>query len=290
MQSFLLFSEFMTISLSYLGPTGTYSENAAKAYGKWLQKNRQQKFTLVPQPSIAMALDAIVRRKVDYGVVPVENSIEGTVNITLDTLWQENSLQIFRGLTIPIVHSLLSYNSALENLQTVYSHPQALGQCQKWLAKNLPQVQLVAANSTTEALKLLKEDRSTGAISSASAAQIYQVPVLSLGINDRPDNCTRFLVIGHKTGTVGSYISLAFSLEKNTSGALVKPLQMFARRNINLTKIESRPTKRSLGEYIFFIELEGSLKETKIQECLEELKQYTEVIKVFGNYDLISVN
>lgn len=279
----------MTISLSHLGPIGTYSESAAIAYGKWLKEYQQQEFTLFPQPSIAMALNAVVQNKVDCGVVPVENSLEGTVNITLDTLWQTENLQILRGLTIPIVHSLLSYSSSLKDIKTVYSHPQALGQCQKWLSENLPQVQLVAANSTTEALKLLEEDPTTGAISSDTAAKIYQVPILCLGINDRPDNRTRFLVIGTNKSTVGSYISLAFSLQKNASGALVKPLQVFAKRNINLSKIESRPTKRYLGEYIFFIELEGNLQEAKVQECLLELKQYTEVLKVFGNYDLISV-
>lgn len=279
----------MTISLSHLGPVGTYSESAAIAYGEWLQKNRQQEFTLSPQPSIAMALNAVVKKKVNYGIVPIENSIEGTVNITLDTLWQKENLQILRGLTIPIVHSLLSYNSSLKELKTVYSHPQALGQCQKWLEENLPQVELVAANSTTEALKSLKEDRQTGAISSDKAAEIYRVPILCSDINDRPDNCTRFLVIGFETNTVGSYISLAFSLEKNVPGALVKALQIFAERNINLSKIESRPSKRSLGEYIYFIELEGSLQEAKVRECLAELKQYTEVLKVFGNYDLVSV-
>jgi prephenate dehydratase len=279
----------MTISLAHLGPTGTYSENAAIAYGEWLQKTQQQNFSLEPQPSIALALNAVVQQKVNYAVVPVENSIEGTVNITLDTLWQEKNLKILRGLTIPIVHTLLSYNDSLENIQTVYSHPQALGQCQKWLANNLPQVQLIAANSTTEALQFLEENRSAGAISSARAAEIYQVPILHYGINDRCDNCTRFLVIGFETNQDGRYISLAFSLEKNVSGALVKALEIFSTRNINLSKIESRPTKRSLGEYIFFIELEGSLQEAKIQEALTELKSHTEVLSIFGNYDLISL-
>lgn len=277
----------MTVSLAHLGPIGTYSEIAALAYGKWLENNQQQKFTLSPQPSIALALNAVVEKKVNYAVVPVENSIEGTVNVTLDSLWQQQNLKILRGLTIPIVHCLLSYNKDLANIKTVYSHPQALGQCQKWLADNLPQVQLIAANSTTEALKLLKKDLTASAISSAKAAEIYQVPILNAGINDRPDNCTKFLVIGFENNQVGSYISLAFSLEKNVSGALVKPLQIFAEREINLSKIESRPTKRSLGEYIFFIELQGSLQETKVQEALTELKQYTEVLSIFGNYDLI---
>ncbi|VEP16001.1 Prephenate dehydratase [Hyella patelloides LEGE 07179] len=280
----------MAISLAHLGPVGTYSESAASAYGEWLETNQQQKFILCPQPSIALALSAVAQKKVNYAVVPVENSIEGTVNITLDTLWQKKDLKILRGLTIPIVHSLLSYNEDLANIKTVYSHPQALGQCQEWLANNLPQVQLIAANSTTEALKLLKEDPTACAISSARAAEIYHVPILYSGINDRPDNCTRFLVIGFETNKFGSHISLAFGLEKsNVPGVLVKPLQIFAEREINLCKIESRPTKRSLGEYIFFIELEGSLQEPKIQEALAELKQYTEVLSIFGNYDSISV-
>ena len=280
----------MTISLAHLGPMGTYSESAALAYGKWLSTNKKQKFILSARPSIASALNAIARKKVNYAVVPVENSIEGTVNITLDTLWQEKDLKIIRGLTIPIVHSLLSYNSDLTNIKTVYSHPQALGQCQKWLADNLPQVQLISANSTTEALNFLKDNITAAAISSARAAEIYQVPILRSAINDRPDNCTRFLVIGFETNPAGSHILLAISLEKNVSGALVKPLQIFAERNINLSKIESRPTKRSLGEYIFFIELEGSLQEQKVQEALAKLKDYTEEIKIFGNYNLISID
>lgn len=279
----------MTISLAHLGPIGTYSESAALAYGKWLETNEQQKFVLFPQPSIASALNAVSEHQVKYAVVPVENSIEGTVNITLDTLWQEKNLKILRGLTIPIVHTLLSYSDRLNKIKTVYSHPQALGQCQKWLANNLPHVQLIAANSTTEALNLLQEDHSTAAISSARAAEIYQVPILYSGINDRNDNCTRFLVIGFETNNFGSYVSLAFSLEKNASGALVKALEIFSQRNINLSKIESRPTKRSLGEYIFFLELEGSLQENKIQEALAELESYTEELSIFGNYELVSV-
>lgn len=280
----------MAISLAHLGPVGTYSESAALAYGNWLEKSDRQEFMLCPQPSIAAALGAVASKQADYSVVPVENSIEGTVNITLDTLWQQKQLKILRGLTIPIVHCLLSYGNGLEAIKIVYSHPQALGQCQQWLSKNLPQVQLIPTNSTTEALKLLEENPDAAAISSQRAAEIYKVPMLALAINDRPDNCTRFLVIGDGTNNSGSYLSLAFSLEKNVSGALVKPLQIFAERNINLSKIESRPTKRSLGEYIFFIELQGCLQETKIQEALQELERYTEELTIFGNYDLIAAS
>ena len=280
----------MTISIAHLGPTGTYSETAALAYKNWLAKHQQQEAILSPQPSIALALSSVVQEKSKYAVVPVENSIEGSVVITLDRLWEQTSLKILRAFTIPITHSLLSCNTSLEEITTVYSHPQALGQCQKWLATNLPQVQLIPANSTTEALQLLKEYPNTAAISSARAAEIYQIPILEAGINDRMDNCTRFLVVGSETSTYGSYLSLAFSLPKNVPGALVKPLQIFAARELNLSKIESRPTKRSLGEYIFFMDVEGSLQNPIIQEAIAELEQHTEVLKIFGNYDLIDVS
>ena len=280
----------MKISIAHLGPTGTYSETAALAYQSWLGQHQQQEVMLSPQPSIAMAFNSVVQEKANYAVVPVENSIEGSVVITLDMLWEQTSLKILRAFTIPITHSLLSCNTSLEAITTVYSHPQALGQCQKWLETNLPQVQLVPTNSTTEALKFLKDNLHTAAIASARAGEIYQVPILRSGINDRPDNCTRFLVIGSETSNSGSYLSLAFSLPKNVPGALLKPLQIFAAREINLSKIESRPTKRSLGEYIFFMDVEGSLQDSLVKEALTELEEHTEVLKIFGNYDLISVS
>ncbi len=279
----------MTISIAHLGPQGTYSETAALAYKNWLAKHQQQEAILLPQPSIAMALNAVVKEKTNYAVVPIENSIEGSVTITLDMLWEQTSLKILKAFTIPIVHSLLSCNTSLAGIKTVYSHPQALGQCQKWLETNLPQVQLISANSTTESLKLVKDNPNTAAIASARAGQIYQVPILRSGINDRPDNCTRFLVLGSTTGGYGNYLSLAFSLPKNVPGALVKPLQIFAARDINLSKIESRPTKRSLGEYIFFMDVEGSLADSLIQDAIAELETHTEVLKIFVNYDLIPI-
>ena len=128
------------------------------------------------------------------------------------------------------------------------------------------------------------------AIASARAAQLYQVPILKAKINDRPDNCTRFLVVGLENINQGNFLSLAFSLPANVPGALVKPLQIFAARNINLSKIESRPTKRSLGEYIFYLDLEGNVADSKVQSALKELEECTEVLNIFGNYDLIKVN
>ena len=288
----------MKVSLAHLGPTGTNSETAAIAYGNWLVQQQQQEVVLSPCPSIALTVDAVAQQKVDLAVVPVENSIEGSVAVTLDRLWQLEQLQIIQALVLPISHALLSCSSSPEEIKTVYSHPQALAQCQKWLEKSLPSVKLVAISSTTEALPYLKDDLTAAAIASPRASKLYQVPILCSDINDYPDNCTRFWVLSLAQSkqallnysNAGSNLSLAFSLPKNIPGALVKPLQIFARRGINMSKIESRPTKRSLGEYIFFIDLEGSLQDTSITAALAELSQYTEVLKIFGNYDLLSIN
>ncbi len=282
----------MKISLAHLGPTGTNSETAALAYADWLAKNRQQEAILCPYPSIALVLRSVATEEIDLAVVPVENSIGGSVTVVLDILWQFSNLQIHQGLTLPIYHGLLSYSSSLKSITTVYSHPQALAQCEKWLEKFLPQAQLVANSSTTEALKFLKDDLEAAAIASPHAAKLYNVPLLKEDIKDRPDNCTRFWIIGStpKNNPHGSHLSLAFSLPQNQPGALVNALQIFARREINLSKIESRPTKRSLGEYIFFIDLEGNSGNPRVKAALSELSSHTEELKIFGNYDLLPIS
>ncbi len=285
----------MKISLAHLGPTGTNTETAALAYADWLATNQQQEVILCPYPSIAMTLQAVAKGDVDLAVVPIENSIEGSVTIVLDTLWRSPNLKVFQALTIPIAHGLLSFNSDLEQLKTVYSHPQALAQCQQWLEKFLPQVQLIPTKSTTEALKFLKDDPTAAAISAPRAAQLYNIPLLREDIKDRPDNCTRFWIIGtadsnHYHDRQSNYLSLAFSLPQNIPGALVKALQIFAGREINLSKIESRPTKRSLGEYLFFIDVEGNSHDPTIKSALLDLVNHTEEVKIFGNYSLLPIS
>lgn len=279
----------MKHSLAYLGPTGTNSETAALAYADWLAINQHQESTLCPCPSIAIALQSVANGKIDYGVVPIENSIEGSVTVVLDTLWRLGNLKVHQELTLPIFHGLLTYSQSLEEIKTVYSHPQGLAQCQQWLEKNLPQVQLIPTKSTTEGLPLLKDDLTAAAVSSPRAAELYQIPLLKLDIKDRPDNCTRFWIVNGSESKNGSHLALAFSLAKNAPGALVKALEIFARREINLSKIESRPTKRSLGEYVFFIDLEGNSQDPQINEALTELSQCTEVLKIFGNYSKLPI-
>jgi prephenate dehydratase len=279
----------MAVQIAHLGPPGTYTEAAALAYANWLAEVGQDSL-LCPYSSIAQTLHAVTQQQADLAVVPVENSIQGSVAITLDTLWELDVLQIQRALILPITHTLLSHSNALESLQTVYSHPQALAQCQRWLERDLPHAQLIPTNSTTEALQHLANDISAGAIASERASQLYHLPILAQAINDYPDNCTRFWVLGLQPATSGDYISLGFSTPANVPGALVQPLSIFAQRGINLSRIESRPTKRSLGEYLFYIDLEANREDSSVQSALQELSIHTEVLKIFGNYSILPIH
>lgn len=287
-----------TVAIAHLGPPGTYSEQAALAYVSWLHQETGQQATLCPYPTIAQSLRAVAQGKADVAVVPVENSIEGSVAMTLDMLWQLDTLQIQQAVVLPIANALLARAQSLNSIHTVYSHPQPLAQCQRWLEKFLPDVRLIATNSTTEALQRLEQDSLAGAIASERASQLYNVPILANEINDYPDNCTRFWVVrqgefqtsGYTSSTEGSHTSLAFSVRANVPGALVKPLQVFAGRSINLSRIESRPSKRSLGDYLFFIDLEGDTNSAPVQSALAELTAYTEILKIFGSYNLLPIS
>ena len=303
--------------IAHLGPIGTNAETAALSYVKWLSQETNSECTLCPYSTISQALEASASGQVDFSIVPVENSIEGSVTVTLDTLWRLDALRIKHALVLPISHALLSNAQNFNEIQKVYSHPQALAQCQLWLAKFIPAAQLIPANSTTEALQYL-EDRSIAAISSPRAAELYKLPMLASPINDYPDNYTRFWVLGADTGKLGNaakshdssiksatksaspshldatpanctHTSLAFSVPANRPGSLVKPLQVFASRGINLSRIESRPTKRSLGEYIFFTDVEADAGSTLVRSAVEELKNHTETLKIFGCYTVLSV-
>ena len=276
-------------SVAHLGPAGTYAEAAALAYSHWLKQHTDQEAILHPYPSILKTLRAVAEQETDVAVVPVENSIEGGVTMTLDAFWQLDRLQIQQALVLPIAHALISRAETLTQIQTVYSHPQALAQCQIWLETFLPSAQLRATNSTAEAIEHLAESSSVGAIASQRAAELYQMPILAYPINDNADNCTRFWVASLQPSHSGSHTSLAFSLPANTPGALVKSLQLFAQRNINLSRIESRPTKRSLGDYLFFMDIEGDLNQPEVQLAIDDLRNCTENLKIFGSYSLIPI-
>ena len=275
-------------TVAYLGPAGTYSEMAALQYLQLSHPDLEHDHSrMCPYPTIPQAINAAEQGHVDVAVVPVENSIQGGVTMTLDSLWQSESLQIQQAIVMPISHALITRAQNLDDIKVVYSHPQGLAQCQQWLDHYLPNVQQIASDSTTDGLHIVAEDVTVAAIASQRAAEIYDLPILQYPINDQPDNCTRFLVLGRTSPTTrGTHSSLAFSLKRNMPGALVKPLLVFADRQINMSRIESRPTKRSLGEYIFFIDIEAPIDDPNFSEALQELQAVTENLKILGSYTI----
>jgi prephenate dehydratase len=277
----------MTIKIAYLGPAGTNTEAAAFAYQEWLQREQLGAIELTPCQSIAQSLYTLAQGDVDLAVVPVENSIQGSVAITLDVVWELHPLSICHQIILPIHHALISFASDLTQIKEIHSHPQALAQCQRWLEKHVHQAPLIEAQSTTGILGHLAERPDIAAIASPRAAKLYNLPILAETINDFPQNFTRFWVLGKKISHTGQVISLAFTLPATIPGVLVSALEVFASRNINLSRIESRPTKRSLGEYLFFIDLDASLENPNVQAALTELQTHTEILKILGNYDTI---
>ena len=273
----------MTLKIAHLGPAGTYAEAAALAYA---QTEITTQFCLQPYPNIARTLQAVASGEVTLAIVPVENSIEGGVTMTADTIWQlAATLQIQQAIVLPIHHALISVATDLSQIETVYSHPQALSQCQQWLQQHLPQAARIADSSTTAALTTLSTQPHAAAISSVRAANLYELPILVHPINDYPDNQTKFWAISLQPALLGNCTSMAFSLRSNAPGGLMTALGYFANRGLNLSRIESRPSKRSLGDYLFFIDIETDVNNCPaLKSALADLDVYAETVKNFGSY------
>lgn len=280
--------------IAFLGPAGTYTELAALlACPEQPHLHSQGSHPLVAYPTISACLEAVAAGQQEWAVVPVENSVEGGVSMTVDALWQLEGLGIQQALILPIRHALIGRASRLEQIEQVYSHPQALAQCQVWLGSHLPQATWIPTRSTTEELDRVQTQPTAAVIASERAATLYQLPILACPINDHPDNCTRFWVIG-RTHSVsgsctaspgGSHTSLAFSLPQNVPGALLKPLQVFAERGLNMSRIESRPTKKSAGTYVFFVDLENAAGQPYLNpEVIAALESIAETLKLLGSY------
>jgi prephenate dehydratase len=277
-------------SIAYLGPTGTYSELAALTYCRLHNLSNLQ---LCPYPTIPQAFKSVATQEIALAIVPVENSTQGSVTMTLDSIWQWDQLQIQEALVLPVQHALISYAQNLDRVQAVYSHPQSLAQCQRWLEQFLPQAQLIPVNSNTEKMEEISQNPDFAAIASTNAAKLYNLPILSFPINDFSDNCTRFWVLSltqeliddsFQLPSQGRHTSMAFTTKSNEPGSLFNPLSVFAKRQINLTRIESRPSKRSHNPYIFFIDIEAAISE--VTEAIAELRAFTETLKIFGSYDI----
>jgi len=260
-----------------LGPEATFSHMAAvQQFG--------QAAELSHTVSIADIFDEVERGRADYGVVPIENSTEGVVNVTLD-MFIDSPLQICSEILLQITHSLLSKAEKLEDIQIVYSHPQALAQCCQWLKKNLPNARIEEATSTAMAAMTVRDNPAAAAIASRHAARAHAIPVFMDRIEDNPYNSTRFWVIGAQgPGRTGQdKTSLMFSI-KDGVGALHHMLEPFGKHGINLTKIESRPSRTKHWEYIFFIDIAGHTQDAPVASALAELSNHAAFMKVLGSY------
>ncbi|NJL98850.1 MAG: prephenate dehydratase [Synechococcaceae cyanobacterium SM2_3_2] len=273
-------------TVAYLGPSGTYAEAAAQDFCAQAQIETG---SLRPYPTIAATVEAVANGSVEWGVVPVENSIEGGVAMTLDSLWRLGTLQIHQAIVLPIRHCLIGTAAEWDPQQIteVLSHPQALGQCQTWLRTHLPQAIPVSTSSTAGALEQLIDQPHRVAIASRRAAQLYQLPILAAPINDHPDNSTRFWAISQTPSPTGSHTSLAFSLPDNVPGALLRPLQILATEGLNMSRIESRPTKKSAGTYVFFIDIEHPHLPHLPPDVLQALGSIADKLQLLGSYDVL---
>jgi prephenate dehydratase len=259
--------------VAFLGPAGTFTEQAL------LSQPDLAAGELTPIRSIAETVFAVDQGRAELGVVPIENAIEGSVNETLDTLAFEASEHLFihREIVVPVDLNLCAKpGTKLADLKAVVSIPHASAQCRDWLAAKLPGVEVQAANSTAEAARDVAKSRTAGraAIAPRLAAELYGLEVLAAGIHDHPDNSTRFVVIGHgipaRTGHDKSTV-VVFQTHQDRPGGLLTILQEFNARGINLTKLESRPTKRELGSYCFFIDFEGHLSDELVADVMRSL-------------------
>ncbi len=263
--------------IGFLGPSGTYAEEAAsKIEGK-----------LVPFSSIMEVLDAVKNNNIDIGVVPIENSIEGPVGVTLDLLAHEYDLKIRNEIILPVSHKLLlNKDASIEDIDTVYSHAQALSQCRKFIEKL--GAKPVATPSTSEAAKMALGKKNAAAIGTKRAAEIYRLKIAESNIQDYDDNTTRFVVLARRdhVPTGNDKTSAIFSLMEDKPGGLYEVLGEFARRDINLTKIESRPSKKKLGNYIFFIDFQGHREDKKIKYVLNTIKNKISYVRILGSYPI----
>jgi len=270
--------------VGFFGPVGTFTEQALYTQPDLVRGE------VVALPSIPEVLAAVEAGEVDLGFAPIENAIEGSVNVTIDTLAFESDLLIEREVVIPVSLCLMAMSGVrIDDITTVISFPHALAQCRAFVRKNLPDgVESLPANSTADAARELAAsgDRHTAALGTSRAAEVYGLEVLAEDIEDHPDNSTRFVAVareGIPPATGHDKTSIVVFQRADAPGSLLAILQEFAARAINLVKLESRPTKRGLGDYCFLIDLEGHLSDELVADCLRDLKSKHDV-KFLGSY------
>ena len=267
------------LKVAYLGPEATFSQTAVLTqFGHSVRA--------LPLGSIDEVFHEVESAAADFGVVPIENSTEGTVNHTLDR-FIGSPLKICGEVELRIHHYLMGNMSALGRIVRVCSHPQSLAQCRGWLQEHLPSVELVPASSNGEAARRARDERGTAAIAGETAAEVYGLKILAAQIEDRADNTTRFLVLGRKllaaSGDDRTTLLVSVS-HTDASGALHRLLEPLARHRVSMTRIESRPSHKRKWDYIFFIDIDGHAEEPHVARALEALKRRSSLFRVLGSY------
>jgi chorismate mutase/prephenate dehydratase len=265
------------MEIAFLGPEGTFTQEAAlKHFGH----------SVITRPMVS--IDAIFRDveagSADYGVVPIENSTEGVINHTLDSL-VNSSLLICGEVEIRIHQNVMSRADKLSDLKVIYSHAQSLAQCRQWINRHTNNVELIDVSSNAEAARRAAENPQSAAIAGESAAEIYDLKIIEHNIEDNPNNTTRFLILGKsETPPSGTDKTVLLVSTKNKPGALFDLLQPIARNGISMTRIESRPSRQGMWEYLFFVDLDGHIQDEKVAIALEQLRNDASLFKVLGSF------
>ena len=267
------------LKISFLGPPGTFTHIAGiRFFGN--------EVNYIPREDIGEIFEDVSKGRSNFGIVPVENSLQGTVTYVLD-LFLEYSLKIFGEIYMEIEHSLYSKEEDLSRIRVLYSHPQAIAQCRGWIKKNLPGVKIVETFSTAEAASRASEEDGSAAICTDWAGTIYGLKLLARGIQDNPVNTTRFFIIAREEAPyvegVGYKTSISMIL-KDEPGSLFSALSPFALYKVNMTKIESRPLKGKEWEYVFFIDMDGHYRDERVARTLEEVRKHTISLEILGSY------
>lgn len=265
------------LTIAYLGPQATFTHLAAvNQFGA--------SAVYLPTDRLDTIFSEVEMGRADYGVVPIENSMEGVVTHTLD-LFADSSISICGEILLEIHHYLVSKCKNIKEIKKIYSHPQAIAQCRLWLERNLPNVPHYDAPSTASAAEIATKEKGTAAIAGEAAMKFYGLNMLAWKIEDNKNNYTRFLIIGKsKRGRSGNDKTSMLISIKDKVGALYDILKPFAANKINLTKIESRPLRKRAWEYVFFIDFEGHIEDKKVSEMIEKLKNDVLFLRILGSY------
>ncbi|MBP2645937.1 MAG: pheA [Firmicutes bacterium] len=279
-------SKTMSKKIGYLGPRGTFSEEIALSFYRGVEG------CFTPYHSISSVIMAVDSGEVQEGIVPVENSVEGSVNVTLDTLAHEANLYIVKEMVKPIRHNII-VKPGTKHINIICSHAQALAQCRHYLDEHYPAAERIEVESTAAAAyKVASGAKNHAAICSTRSAEVYGLDVIETDIQDNPNNATRFLVLSKQPVSpkgVSSKTSIVCQINGEKAGALYNILGEFAKRNVNLTKIESRPSKGGFGLYVFFFDIEGSLEDEPVAAAVHAVKEQSLWFKNLGSYPINTV-